>query len=247
MSKVTAIIPARSGSKSIPKKNMIDICGFPLIAYSIAAAKLSNKVDEIIVSTDGDELAEISLKYGADVPFLRPLEISGDSSTDIEFVYHYLNYLQGRDKSLPELIVHLRPTSPLRRISVIDDAVKFMQNESDFTALRSMHDTHLTPYKMFKISDEGIAEPFLRKDGIYESYNLPRQRFEQAFIPNGYVDVIRSEVVINTGTLHGMRIKVWPTEHVADIDVVEDVRHADHMLRNKDRWSEILEYLERVS
>ena len=148
--KVVALIPARGGSKSIPGKNIIKLGKHPLIAYSIAAARLSQYIEEVIVSTDSRKIVNIAKRYSATVPFLRPKEISQDRSLDKEFFKHYIDFLQSKSKPLPDLIVHLRPTTPLREVKVIDKAIEYMLKNKQASALRSMRKTHLTPYKMFK-------------------------------------------------------------------------------------------------
>jgi len=218
---IVAVIPARSGSKEVPDKNIKSLSGVPLLAYSIAAAKLSNKIQRVIVSTDSQHYADIAEKFGAEVPFLRPKELSADDSTDCEFFKHALNWLEDNEGLRPDLMVHLRPTSPTREVSIIDQAIEYMIKNPEATALRSMHKTHLSPYKMFKKNNE-YAIPFLTYNGDKEFYNLPRQKFETTYIPNGYVDIIRSSVMLESGLLHGNKIKIWETAKIADIDVIED-------------------------
>ena len=113
MPKTICIIPARSGSKGIVDKNIINLGGHPLIAWSIKAALKSKLIDEVYVSTDSEDYKQIAIEYGATVPFLRPSNISKDNSTDIEFVQHFLSYLESVN-IFPELLIHLRPTTPLR-------------------------------------------------------------------------------------------------------------------------------------
>lgn len=242
--KIVCLIPARGGSKSIPHKNIIKLGKYPLVAYSIAEAKLSKYVEEVVVSTDSEKIAGIGRRYGASVPFLRPEEISQDNSLDIEFFQHYLDFLQSKSIEIPDLIVHLRPTTPLREVKVVDSAIEYMIENNEATALRSMHKTHLTPYKMFKLNGE-YAIPFLNYEGAREFYNLPRQVFEDAYIPNGYVDIIRPSVLRNTGLLHGDRIKVWETAKIADIDVLEDYDFAWKILQ-EERFKQILGYLRGI-
>ena len=126
--KILAIIAARGGSKGIPKKNIIDLGGHPLIAYSIAVAKLSKLIERIIVSTDSEEIAEISKKYGAEVPFIRPEEYARDNSPDKEFVQHAINWFKEKENYAPEYMVHIRPTTPLRKPEIIDEAIEKFLN-----------------------------------------------------------------------------------------------------------------------
>jgi len=241
MANVVAIIPARSGSKGVIDKNIKLLGGHPLIAYSIAAAKLAKRIDRIIVSTDSEEYATISRKYGAEAPFLRPLEISGDNSTDYEWVKHAIDWMQREDGFMPNYLVHLRPTTPLRKIEVIDNAISYMMKSANATALRSAHKTHLTPYKMFKLNGEYMRS-FLQYEGFKEFYNLPRHIFEDAYIPNGYVDIVRPSLFMETGFLHGDRIKLWETEEIPDIDTISDFDFA-HDLLSDERFQELLVYI----
>ena len=241
---VVALIPARGGSKGIPSKNLVKLWGYPLIAYSIAAARTCPLIDETIVTTDSEEIAAVAGAFGAEVPFLRPAEISGDRSLDIEFFRHYLDFLKARGRPIPALIVHLRPTTPLRDPGVLSSAIEYMRNNDRATALRSGYETHLTPYKIFR-SEDGFMRPFLDYPGVKEFYNLPRQTFEPAYIPNGYVDVVRPEILETTGLLHGERIKLWETEKVPDIDVIQDIAVAEESAKDG-KFESIVKYLESV-
>ena len=130
--KTVCIIPARSGSKSVLKKNIELLAGYPLLAYSIIAARLSSKIQQTIVSTDSQEFADIARSYGADVPFLRPKEISRDDSLDIEYVRHALDWFQTHHGNQPEYIVILAPPTPLRDPVLIDAAIeKLIRNKEE--------------------------------------------------------------------------------------------------------------------
>ena len=120
---VTALIPARGGSKGVPRKNIKDLGGFPLIAYSIAAAKISKVISRIIISTDDEEVAVTAKRLGGEVPFMRPAELATDTSTDIDFVHHAMEWLQQNEGHIPEYFVHLRPTTPLRDAELMDAAI----------------------------------------------------------------------------------------------------------------------------
>ncbi|MBT6052972.1 MAG: acylneuraminate cytidylyltransferase family protein, partial [Candidatus Scalindua sp.] len=118
-----AIIPARSGSKGVPRKNIYFLGGHPLIAYTIAAAVLSSYIERVIVSTDSEEIAGIARDYGAEVPFLRPLEFARDHSSDREYLLHTMQWFQDSEGHVPEYWVHLRPTTPLREVGIVDQAI----------------------------------------------------------------------------------------------------------------------------
>ena len=123
---IISIIPARKGSKSIKDKYIQLLGSHPLLAYSIVLSKLVTKIDRTIVSTNSKKYAKIAENYGAEVPFMRPESISGDASTDIEFFKHCLNWMEDNEKQIPNLIVHLRPTTPLREPKIVNDAINFM-------------------------------------------------------------------------------------------------------------------------
>ncbi|HSV43561.1 MAG TPA: acylneuraminate cytidylyltransferase family protein, partial [Candidatus Bathyarchaeia archaeon] len=202
---------------------------------------LSQRIDGVFISTDSKEYADIAQTFGASAPFLRPVDISQDDSTDKELFGHFFDYFRKANIAVPQLVVHLRPTTPLRDIVIIDQAIAYMLQHPEATALRSMYKTHLTPYKMFRREGE-FAKPFLSYPEK-EFYNLPRQTFEDSYQPNGYVDIIRPEVLLETGLLHGDRIKLWETPKVADIDVLEDVAWAETLLKQKE-FAALKKYLE---
>src|SRR5207248_1516291 len=121
----------------------------PLIAYSIAVAKISSRIDRVVVSTDSEEIAEISRLYGAEVPFLRPQVFAGDVSPDREFVIHALEWFQHNEGAVPDYLVHLRPTTPLRDPKLVDDAILATISNSEATSMRSAHKAPESPFKWF--------------------------------------------------------------------------------------------------
>ena len=224
-----AIIPARGGSKGVPRKNIKLLKGFPLIAYSIAAAKLSEMTNRVIVSTESSKIAEIAQKYGAEVPFLRPPEYAQDRSPDIDFVRHAIDWFAKNETNQPELFVHLRPTTPLRDAALIDKAIGDIIRNNEATALRSVHELAEPPQKMFGIK-HGYLTGLFPHETRPEYYNLPRQAFPKAYHPNGYVDIIRAEYVIKTNTLHGPRMIGFVTPFTIEIDYPDDFSHLEYSL-----------------
>jgi CMP-N-acetylneuraminic acid synthetase len=236
-----AIIPARGGSKSIPLKNILNLGDFPLIAYSIAAAKLSGRISRVIVSTDSHEIADIAMQYGAEVPFLRPKEISGDFSTDREFALHALQWLKANEGAVPDYLVHLRPTSPLRNPEHIDQCLELIENNTEATSLRSAHEAEHTPYKWFAKKGpyfEGLFPSDIRP----EYHNLPRQEFPSVYKPNGYVDILKSTTILNTPGFHGDKILAYISPDTGDIDFVNDLKYVERKLETED-WL-IYKYLQ---
>jgi CMP-N,N'-diacetyllegionaminic acid synthase len=223
-SEVLAVVPARAGSKGVPRKNVALLGGYPLIAYSIAAALQARNIDRVIVSTDTREIADIAQRFGAEVPFLRPPELSHDSAPDRGFVLHLLEWLAETEGRVPELLVHLRPTTPLRNSGVIDDAIAMMRRSAQATSLRSVHELSEPPEKMFRL--EG---PYLvgatASDSRSEYHNLPRQAFAPAFHANGYVDVLRTSFVLDSDGLHGSRMLGFVTPVTVEVDRPEDLEY----------------------
>jgi len=241
--KIMALIPARSGSKSVLKKNIIPLHDHPLMAYSIAAAKLSKLINRVIVTTDSEEFAEIAKSYGAEAPFLRPKEISGDHSLDIEFFRHALEWLEKNEGYAPDLVVQLRPVTPAREPDLIDKAILEIEKDSNATALRSAHLSEHTGYKLFR--KRGGYINFFGKEDFKEGeeyYNRPRQILPPTYNPNGYVDVVLPKTLKETETLHGSNIIAFITERIADIDYKEDVRFAEELLRSE-KYINLLNYL----
>ena len=240
--KVVAIIPARAGSRSIPKKNIKKLGNHPLIAYSIAAARLSSLIEHIIVSTDSEEIAGISRQYGADVPFLRPAELAQDHSLDIEFFKHFIDFCMAKYDDAPEYIVHLSPTVPLRDISILDKGIEKILSCPLASSLRSVCPACVVPQKMFKMEGPYLKSFFL-DDPRKEYYNLPRQAFQKAFISNGHVDVVRASI-IKTGVLHGENMLGFITERIPDIDEIKDFKYAKESLKDK-RFKKLIQFMKK--
>ena len=223
---IDCLIPARGGSKGIPKKNIIKIHDLPLIAYSIYIAKKTPLVKRVFVSTDCPEIAHIAQSFGAFVPFLRPKELASDMSTDREVFKHFLMKANSLDINLSSTLLHLRPTTPSREIEVINEAISLFE-KSNNTSLRSAHSTHAMPYKWFKkINDQFY--PLIEDDEKKELHNMPRQLLPKAFVPNGYVDLVRSSVFMDENRFHGSRIMAFETDPVIDIDSMEDLKNAQN-------------------
>lgn len=238
-----AIIPARGGSKGFPKKSIAPLGGFPLIAYSIAAAKLSKKVERVIVSTDSEEMAAVARSYGAETPFLRPAEFAADKSPDIEFVRHAIRWLKENEGTVPEYLVHLRPTTPLREPTDIDKAVEMLAAHEQATSLRSGYEMRESPFKMFGITGEYFAA-LLPGDADAERSNLPRQSFPSAYQPDGYVDVLRTSFIERSGTMHGDKILAFVSRDTGEIDRAEDMQFAEYLLQNEE-WK-VYEWLKKT-
>ncbi len=227
MKNIVCIIPARSGSKGIKDKNILNLGGHPLIAWSITTAKQSKLINRIIVSTDSKKYQQISLDYGAEVPFLRPSNISKDDSTDLEFFKHVLDFLK-KDSYSPDLFVHLRPTTPLRDSLVVDKAIKNFDKEK-YTSLRSVHKLNTPIHKTFKIENNQLVS-FVESDKSIDKFNEPRQKFIESYQANGYVDIVNPNFIIQTNLLHGDKCKAFITERTYDIDEENDFKDLEYIV-----------------
>lgn len=170
--KILAIIPARGGSKGLPCKNIKKLGKIPLVAHTINAAKNSKNVNRIIVSTDSKKIAEISKKYGAEVPFLRPKKFAKDSSSTLDVVQHTIQFLKNNENYIPDIVTILLPTSPFRENNLIDKSISMLKR-NDATSVVSVHKSSTHPYKAF-VLDNKILKPF-RKDfrKYYQRQKLP--------------------------------------------------------------------------
>jgi CMP-N,N'-diacetyllegionaminic acid synthase len=239
MNNIIAIIPARCGSKSIKDKNIKFLSGHPLLAYSVAAAKLSNKIERVIVSTNSIKYAEIAKKYGAEVPFIRPDVYSTDTSTDRDFLVHAINWLNNNDDYFPEYLVHLRPTTPLREVRIIEKAIDMIQHNPVATSLRSGHKAPESPFK------------WLRRDGNYfkglldkEEFNLPKENFSEVYIPDGYIDILRASFLVENDTIHGDKMIAFESPVCTEVDSPEEFSYLQYQI-NKDN-SDLLDYLDSI-
>ncbi len=229
---VVAVIPARAGSKGVKNKNIRCLRGYPMMAYSIAIANLSDKVSRVIVSTDSGYYARIAGYYGAETPFLRPAEISGDTSTDIEFMEHMIGWMYENEHSVPEYFLHLRPTYPLRSLEVVNAAIERMKADPSATSLRSAHLASNTPFKWFHLREDGYYKSI--KEGLtLDEANNPRQAFPDVYIPDGYVDVLRTEFLVENDLMHGDRMIGYVVGGGVDVDAAKDVEYLDYILEKK--------------
>lgn len=202
-SRILALIPARGGSKGIPRKNVLPLLGKPLIAYSILHAQASQAINRVIVSTDDEEIAGVASQWGAEVPFMRPAEYAQDLSPDIDVFRHALDWLKTHEDYVPDLVIHLRPTGPVRRVEVIDRAIALLLSHPEADAVRSVSLALQTPYKMWRITPQGYMQPVLRIEGIPDPQSLPRQQLPLVYWQNGYVDVIRPRAVLEKNSMWG--------------------------------------------
>ena len=251
--KILGVIPARGGSKSILRKNIKLFACQPLIYYSILQARESKYINRCIVTTDDEEIRDISKQFGAEVPFLRPKEISGDLSTDLEFFQHLLQWIHDNEpENMPDILVQLRPTYPTRNVKIIDECIqKFIDNPGcDCVRTVALYEGK-TPFKMYRLGElNGIGELnkfektnkitilnplFNEVDGLKEPYNLPRQYLPDVYIANGYIDVISPNTILEKNSVGGdITVPyIMDSSYIEDIDTIEEWKQIENNFLNK--------------
>jgi CMP-N-acetylneuraminic acid synthetase len=233
MVRALAIVPARGGSKGIPRKNLRELAGHPLLAWSIAAAEAAETVGRIIVSTDDAEIAEVAREYGAETPFLRPAALAADETRDLPVFQHALAWLAEHEGERPDVVVHLRPTSPLRRAADIDRAVRALAADPLADAVRSVCAPFQNPYKMWRLGADGALVPLLGAE-MHEPYNAPHQTLPSVYWQTGYIDVVRRRTIVEQSSMTGRRIAplVVDPDSWVDIDSVAMLEYAEFLIRS---------------
>lgn len=221
--RLLVIIPARSGSKGIKNKNIIDVCGKPLIAYTIDLAlkiKRDKLVSEVIVSTDSKKIADISRKLGANVPFLRPGAISEDKAKSIEFVLHAIDYFE-RKGVFYDYIITLQPTSPLRQYKDIKEAIKLYLKNKNESLISAYHEESITGSILYNRKND-LAIPLSPE----HNEGIKRQKASRVFIRNGaiYISSVKyikkyHKVISNSPLLFEM-----PKNRSLNIDTQKDLK-----------------------
>ena len=231
---VLGIIPARSGSKRLIDKNIKLLNEKPLMQYSIEAAAKSSGLDRFIVSTNSKEYSNLARSWGAEVPFIRPEEISSDKTPDKPVLQHALNWFGENENYYPDAVAILRPTAPFRSADLINKMVqKFTDDKPDSIRTATKVDGVHHPYWMYSIDDSGKAKPLDAKnnaDHYYQSQMLP-----PFYRLNGVMDVISSETILNeSGSLYGKTMHLFETDPLIsfDIDTEFDFLICESLLKN---------------
>lgn len=229
---VLAVVQARGGSKSVPRKNLRLLAGHPLLTYSIAAGLAAHRVTRLIVSTEDPEIAAVAKEYGAEVPFLRPEGLAQDDTPDFPLFWHALDWLKQHEAYEPDFIVQLRPTSPVRPIGLIDHAVETLIASPKADSVRGVSVPRQSPYKMWEIGKEGFLQPLLEGSDLHEAYNMPRQLLPHVFWQTGHIDVMRRGTILTKHSLTGQRVLpiIIDRQFCIDIDTESDWTYADWLL-----------------
>lgn len=217
-SRIVGLIPARAGSKRVPNKNVLQLQGHPLLAYTISAALDSGVFEKVIVSTDSDEYAQIALHYGAEVPFLRPNSLAQDSSADIGWVAHALENLALIGYEF-EIFSILRPTSPFRNASTIRRAYEEFSSRTDIDSIRAVELCSQHPGKMWRIKGDHLV-PLLsvQPDGL-DWFSSPTQSLPEVWVQNASLEIAFSRCVLESESISGSRIAPFKTVFPEGIDI----------------------------
>ena len=223
---ILAVIPARGGSQGIPRKNLRSLAGRPLLAWSIAAAQQARLVGRIITSTDDEEIASVARSYGSEVPFIRPPELAQNHTRDLPVFQHAIEWLENNEGYVPEIVVQLRPTSPLRPPRLIDQAIEVLLSDESADSVRSVTPPSQNPFKMWTITDDTL-KPLLASD-LPEPYNAPRQSLPPTYWQTGHIDVFRTRTLRQKLSLTGDRILpvLVDSSYGLDIDTLMHLRIA---------------------
>lgn len=221
-----AIIPARSGSKGLPGKNIKELLGKPLIAYSVEAALCSKAITEVVVSTDDKEIADIAVKFGANCPFLRPPELATDSALAVDaYIYTIERLMKERLTTIDNVII-LQPTSPLRLPADIDGCVDLFTEKSADSVVSYTEEAHPITWHKY-ISDEN------RIESIFQEEIKNRQDYRKSYYPNGAVYVFKySMIKEKTYYTEKSYAYIMPRNRSVDIDYLEDFLYVEYLLKN---------------
>jgi|WetSurMetagenome_2_1015567.scaffolds.fasta_scaffold26253_4 CMP-N,N'-diacetyllegionaminic acid synthase len=227
--KILGVITARGGSKGLPRKNVLELNGKPLIAWTIDSAKRSKYLDKVVVSTEDKEIARISRKFNAEV-IDRPKELATDAATSIDVIKHAISFLDKSEKYKPEIVVILQPTSPLRDESEIDAAIKKLI-ETGADSVISVSEYETSPFLAYTLDSAGRMD-LLIKSGYNSSR---RQDIPKAYKPNGAVYALRTDTLMKENRIVGndTRALIMPKDRSVDIDDATDYKLAELLLMKR--------------
>jgi CMP-N-acetylneuraminic acid synthetase len=228
------VIPARGGSRGIPRKNIVPVAGRPLLAYTCAAAKASYRLGRVILSTDNEEIAQVGREQGVDVPFLRPAAIAADDTPMIEVLKHALTWVEQETGREVDAVVVLQPTSPLREAGHVDAALDMLESSGADSVVSVVE----VPYQFSPVSlmrlEAGALKPYL--DGVVPTYRQDKPRL---YARNGpAVLAVRRRVVLEGAGLYDGECRPLLMDQVTSlaIDTAWDLEVAEMALRRRARF-----------
>jgi CMP-N,N'-diacetyllegionaminic acid synthase len=223
VTKIIAIIPARSGSKSIKNKNLKKIKGVSLLVRAIKFAKKIKIIDKVIVTTDSRVYQKIAINNGADCPFIRPKKYALDNSLDVEAFYHCLNWLKKKYKYNSDICINLRPTYPIRKVKDFIFAINKIKKNRDIDSVKSICKIPFPLEKTWIITKDQYLKNSL-KHNSRELWNYPRQKLPSYYVQNGNIDIVRSKVILQKKKMSGLKIYPVIQNHFYDIDNLKDLK-----------------------
>lgn len=227
--RVLGLIPARGGSKGIPRKNLVDVGGMPLIAHSIIPALRAKRLSRLIVSTDDKEIAAVAREYGAEVPFMRPAELASDDAKTLPVVQHALLAMEKEEGRVYDAVALLQPTTPLRTTEDIDDGIELLLATGSGSVVSVVDVGPHHPYRMVSITEEGKLKRFV--DQGFDDMR-PRQELPSVYIRSGDLYIVRRHVIMELETLIGDDCQAYivPNARAVNIDTSFDLEQARKML-----------------
>jgi len=227
---IITIIPARGGSKSIPFKNIQLLNNKPLISYSIEYSQKCPLVSHTVVSTDSKKIAKIAEDFNAEVPFLRPSDISQDKTKDFPVISHALKLLEDIYGKQIDVIIWLRPTSPLRPEGLIERAIEILESNPNCTSIRSVVKSKEHPYRQWFLADNFINSA-VDKISPNEPYNIPRQDLPDSYFQSGDIEVIKRDTILS-GSISGNKVMplILKQNEMLDIDHFSDLTVAERKI-----------------
>lgn len=228
--KILGLITARGGSKSIPKKNIKELAGKPLIYYTIKAAQASQYLTRTIISSDDEEIIGIARELGAEAPFVRPAELAQDQSTSVSVAQHALKWLEDNQQELYDYLMILQPTSPLRTTQDIDETIK-KAVDTGADSVMSMVELDDFDLAKLKIIKDDLIEPLIKDEG---SQSGRRQDGQKVYKRNCAIYLTKTEL-IKRGDLFGQisRPYIMPAERSVDINTAVDFELAEYLMTKK--------------
>jgi CMP-N-acetylneuraminic acid synthetase len=220
---ILALIPARGGSKRIPRKNIRELWGKPLLAYSVEVALRSKVIGRVICTTDDPEIAEIARQYGAEAPFIRPRELAADRSSDAEFYLHAIAWLRDHESYCPDIIANFRPTSAMRRVELVDEIIRTLIGRKDVDSIRTVSRSPISLFKLRTIDPRsGLIEcpVAVPREG---PFHIARHPLPESFLLNDYLDATWVEAVLRTRSSLGQTMLPYILDECPiDLDTEED-------------------------
>ncbi|AEF99590.1 cytidylyltransferase domain-containing protein [Methylomonas methanica] len=233
---VLGLIPARGGSKGIPGKNIKPLLGKPLIGYTFESALSSTLLTRRLLTTDSKDIADLGLKYGIEVPFLRPSELADDNSSAFEYIEHCLQFLETSEGYCPDVVVLLQPTCPFREGQDIDFCISLLESsDADSVVSVSALPTKYHPNWQFKVSEDGLLHSF--SGGGWGELAIARQHLDATYTRNGAVYVFRRKIFNNLNTIYGNKVLAYimPEERSVNIDDLDDWQKAEAVIVKKQK------------